>query len=107
MAFLDQWLHDDVLQLVCMFPAAWGGCFKVVWQVLVAEMAAGPPCSDCSVYLWRKKCLNPLLLRKRRHQDNLLLTHTVLPPLCILGRVSPVAAASRCRAVRNSHFQRL
>lgn len=45
MAFLDQWLHDDVLQLVCMFPVAWGGCLKVEWQVLVAEMAARPPCS--------------------------------------------------------------
>lgn len=109
MDFLDRQLHDNVLQLVCTFPAAWGGCLKVVWQVLVAEMAAGPPCSGCFVYLWRKKCLNHLLLRKLRHQDNLP-AHTYGAPSSLHpGQSEPVAAARRCRCccrtVRNSHFQ--
>lgn len=87
----NQWLF--LINSFMIMYCSWFAHFQqlgedVVWQVLVAEMAAGPPCSGCFMYLWRKKCLNPLLLRKLGHQDNLP-AHTHSAPSSLhLGRVS-------------------
>lgn len=100
-----QWLFliNDCMIVYCsLFPHSQQlgrGCLEVVWWVLAAGMAAGPPCSVCSVCLWRGKCLNPLLLIRLRHQGHFP-ARTLGAPASFFASWAKSDAGGCCKRVR-------